>query len=132
VKIVYSPRYEVALPGHIWPTSKYRLTAEALQPIESAAGSGVMFVEPSPAAWEDLALVHTAEYLGKLRDGRMTAEDIATLELPWVPELADAFQADGWRKRLTPRAPPWTTAPQRTWAADCTTRSPTTAKDSAR
>ena len=92
MKIVYSSRYEVALPGHIWPTSKYRLTAEALRRSASVAEPGVTFVEPSPAAWEDLALVHTAEYLGKLRDGRMTAQDIATLELPWVPELADAFR----------------------------------------
>ena len=30
VKVFYSPRYEVSLPGHIWPTSKYRLIAERL------------------------------------------------------------------------------------------------------
>ena len=92
MKVVYSPRYEIALPGHIWPTSKYRLIADALRGDVSAPGSFVTFVEPSPASWDDLALVHTAEYLGKLRDGRMTAQEIATLELPWVPVLADAFR----------------------------------------
>ena len=86
MKVFYSPRYEVALPGHIWPTSKYRLIAERL------AGPAIEFVEPAAVSWEDLALVHTAEYLDKLRTNTLTAEDIATLELPWQPELAGAFR----------------------------------------
>jgi len=84
VKVVYSSRYELALPGHIWPTAKYRLTAAAL-------GPGFTIVEPSPASWEDLATVHTHEYLGRLRDDQLSADDIATLELPWRPGFADAF-----------------------------------------
>ncbi len=84
MKVFYSSRYEVSLPGHIWPTSKYRLIAQRL-PAES-------IVEPAEASWEDLALVHTREYLEKLRSNTLTAEDIATLELPWQPALADAFR----------------------------------------
>jgi acetoin utilization deacetylase AcuC-like enzyme len=87
VKVVYSPRYEISLPGHIWPTSKYRLIADRVR-----SNSAVVFVEPEPASWEDLALVHTPEYLHKLRDGGMTMDDIATLELPWQPEMADGFR----------------------------------------
>jgi acetoin utilization deacetylase AcuC-like enzyme len=83
VRVFYSPRYEIQLPGHVWPTSKYRLIAERLaQPT----------IEPALAAWDDLALVHTGEYLHKLRTNTLSAEDIATLELPWAPELADAFR----------------------------------------
>jgi acetoin utilization deacetylase AcuC-like enzyme len=85
VKAVYSPRYEVPLPGHIWPTAKYRLLAAAL------AGE-VTLIEPTPASWDDLARVHTADYLRKLRDGALTADDIATLELPWVEGLAEPFR----------------------------------------
>lgn len=48
-------------------------------------------MEPAEASWDDLALVHTREYLAKLRDNTLTPEDIATLELPWQPQLADAF-----------------------------------------
>jgi acetoin utilization deacetylase AcuC-like enzyme len=84
VKVFYSPRYEVTLPGHIWPTSKYRLVAGRLR--------GASLVEPAVAPWEDLALVHTAEYLEKLRSNTLTAEEIATLELPWQPALADVFR----------------------------------------
>jgi acetoin utilization deacetylase AcuC-like enzyme len=84
VKVFYSPRYEVFLPGHVWPTSKYRLIADRL-PAEC-------LVAPAEASWEDLALVHTGEYLEKLRSNALTPEDIATLELPWRPALAGAFR----------------------------------------
>ncbi len=85
MKVFYSPAYEIALPDHVWPTSKYRLIAEAL-------ADSVTLVEPSPASWEDLALVHTGDYLRRLRDGALTPEDIAALELPWHPELTDPFR----------------------------------------
>jgi acetoin utilization deacetylase AcuC-like enzyme len=95
VKVFYSPRYEVALPGHIWPTSKYRLIADRLGLGRRSLGEGgpaIVFVEPTAVSWEDLALVHTIEYLDKLRTDTLTAQDIATLELPWQPALADAFR----------------------------------------
>jgi acetoin utilization deacetylase AcuC-like enzyme len=85
IPVVYSPRYEVELPGHIWPTDKYRLIAERLP-------SGVEWREPREASWDDLALVHTSEYLAKIREDRLTADEIATLELPWHPALADGFR----------------------------------------
>ena len=84
--IVYSREYEIPLPGHVWPTSKYRLIAERL------GSAGLTFVEPVLASWDDLALVHTADYLAKLREDRLTADEIAILELPWAPGLADAFR----------------------------------------
>ena len=44
------------------------------------------------AAWDDLALVHTREYLAKVRDGMMTDEDTAQLELPWSSEMVEGFR----------------------------------------
>jgi acetoin utilization deacetylase AcuC-like enzyme len=38
------------------------------------------FCDPPLASWDDLALVHAPEYLAKLRDGTLTADDIATLD----------------------------------------------------
>jgi acetoin utilization deacetylase AcuC-like enzyme len=52
----------------------------------------VRFVEPQPASWDDLALVHTGEYLGKLRNGTMTPADIAQLELPWSEAMVEGFR----------------------------------------
>jgi acetoin utilization deacetylase AcuC-like enzyme len=90
MRVVFSPRYEVTLPGHVWPTSKYRLVAEALR--SQPGFSDLTFIESPLASWDDLALVHTADYLAKLRDNTLTPDDVATLELPWRPEFADAFR----------------------------------------
>jgi acetoin utilization deacetylase AcuC-like enzyme len=87
VRVIYSPRYEFSLPGHVWPTAKYRLVAERL-----AGRGGFEFEEPAPASWDDLALVHTREYLEKLRLNTLTDADIATLELPWTAGMADGFR----------------------------------------
>ena len=87
MKVFYSPRYEVTLPGHVWPTSKHRLIAERLR-----RDFGVIFCDPPLASWDELALVHTPEYLAKLRDDTLSSDDIATLELPWRPEFAEAFR----------------------------------------
>jgi acetoin utilization deacetylase AcuC-like enzyme len=50
------------------------------------------FLEPRNSSWDELALVHTPEYLAKLRDDSLTADDIAALELPWRRVFADAFR----------------------------------------
>jgi len=87
VRIVYSPRYGIDIGPHVFPTAKY----EAIHRELSAAG-GWTWVEPETASWEDLALVHTAEYLHKARTGTFTAEEIAEIELPWSPAIVDGFR----------------------------------------
>jgi acetoin utilization deacetylase AcuC-like enzyme len=81
--ILYSARYQIDIGLHVFPTHKYRLVSEQL------AGP---FIDPQPASWEDLARVHTREYLGRLRDGTLTAEDVAQLELPWSAEMVEGFR----------------------------------------
>ena len=64
-RIYYSPDYELDLGGHVWPTSKYRLIAETLVRAGVVENGG--FGAPALCAWDDLALVHTPEYLRKVR-----------------------------------------------------------------
>jgi acetoin utilization deacetylase AcuC-like enzyme len=90
VRIIYSPAYEIELPGHIWPTVKYRRVAERI-----VAEHGVppaSFDRPHVCDWDDLALVHGAEYLQKVRTGTLTPDEIQLLELPWVPGLDEGFR----------------------------------------
>jgi acetoin utilization deacetylase AcuC-like enzyme len=70
---------------HVFPTEKYRLVANG------AAQYGP-FVEPEPATWPELALVHSTEYLAKMRDGALTQEDVDQLELPWSAEMVEGFR----------------------------------------
>ena len=90
IPVIYSPRYRIDLGLHVFPTEKYRLVHDALIERGLVASSGV--VEPVTATWDQLALVHTAEYLQKLRDGALTPEDAAQLELPWSQEMVDGFR----------------------------------------
>jgi acetoin utilization deacetylase AcuC-like enzyme len=83
--IVWSSAYELDIGPHVWPISKYRLLREAL-------GARAAILAPEPAAWDDLARVHTAEYLNKIRSGGLSFEEITRLELPWSRELAEGFR----------------------------------------
>src|SRR5579862_3351464 len=75
---------------HVFPTRKYSLIKTAL--VERGLFHSTDFIEPQPASWDELALVHTGEYLAKMRDGTMSREDIAQLELPWSREMVDGFR----------------------------------------
>ena len=81
MRIVYSPRYAVDIGPHVFPTLKYRMVHARL--LETGVIHPADVIEPSPASWDELALVHTTEYLTKMRNGTLSPEDIAQLELPW-------------------------------------------------
>jgi acetoin utilization deacetylase AcuC-like enzyme len=88
--IVYSPRYQVDIGLHVFPTEKYRRVHARL--LETGVITPSDVVEPQPAGWDDLALVHTPDYLAKLREGTLALEDLAQLELPWSPEMVEGFR----------------------------------------
>jgi len=90
MKVVYSPRYHIDIGAHVFPTRKYQLLHAHL--LEAGVITPADVIDPQPASWDDLALVHTREYLGKMRDGSMTPEDIAQLELPWSVEMVEGFR----------------------------------------
>jgi acetoin utilization deacetylase AcuC-like enzyme len=88
--VFYSSRYHIDIGLHVFPTRKYQLVHERLLQSGVMAASDV--AEPLPASWEDLALVHTPEYLGKMQNGTLSQDEIAQLELPWSPAMVDAFR----------------------------------------
>jgi len=90
VKIVYSARYQIDIGLHVFPTTKYRLVHARL--IETGTIQPSDVVEATPASWDELALVHTPAYLARMRDGTMSDEDVAQLELPWSQEMVDGFR----------------------------------------
>jgi len=90
LNVVYSARYQIDIGPHVFPTRKYALVRDRL--IANDVITPADCIEPEPASWNDLALVHTAEYLAKMRDGTMTPEDTAQLELPWSAEMLNGFR----------------------------------------
>jgi acetoin utilization deacetylase AcuC-like enzyme len=88
--VVYSPRYHVDIGTHVFPTIKYHLLYDRLDRLGYLTPSEV--IEPEPAAWEDLALVHTSEYLDKVRGGSFSVSELAQLEMPWSPSIVEGFR----------------------------------------
>ena len=90
MRVVYSSRYQIDIGPHVFPTLKYRLTHARLIEADVVRSSDI--VEPQLASWDELALVHTADYLGKMRDGGLSEEEVTALELPWSAEIVEGFR----------------------------------------
>lgn len=90
MQIVYSPKYNIDIGTHVFPTLKYPLLAERLTTWGVAQASD--FLEPQPASWEDLALVHTPTYLERLKVGTFRVEELAQLEVSWSFEVVEGFR----------------------------------------
>ncbi|MBL7068700.1 MAG: histone deacetylase [Candidatus Omnitrophica bacterium] len=87
-RIVYSKDYYVDIGQHVFPTVKYRLIRQRL--VEEGGLRESNFVAPESASDADLLLVHTKEYIGKLKNGTLSSAEILTLELPISKELVKA------------------------------------------
>jgi acetoin utilization deacetylase AcuC-like enzyme len=95
MRVFYSPRYYADIgPDHIFPIRKFelvrdRLFSEGTLVIENLA-------EPQPASIPEALLVHTADFLERLCNGKLTAIEIRRLGLPWSPSLVQrSFYAAG-------------------------------------
>ena len=86
--VVWHRAYEVDIGPHVFPTHKYRLVRDRL--LAEGTISAADLVEPAPASDEDVALVHTAEYLHKMKTGTLTREEELVLEVPFSPALREA------------------------------------------
>ncbi|HEV2379236.1 MAG TPA: histone deacetylase [Terriglobia bacterium] len=88
VKIIYSDRYDLNLGDHVFPSVKYKLAHDKL--IADGVARPEEFVEPEPAADEDVALVHTRDYIHKLKTRTLSYAELLQLEIPYSPELIRA------------------------------------------
>jgi len=88
-KLIYSDDYYLPIGSHVFPAEKYKCIYERLLATGVAEPSD--FVAPTPAADEDILLVHTPQYVHKLKTGTLTALEELELEVPYSPELVRAF-----------------------------------------
>lgn len=87
-KVIYHPRYDLNLGPHVFPSQKFRLIHEFLLRDNIAAQEDV--AEPAAASDEDLLRVHTPEWVGKLKNGTLSASEVMKLEVPYSRELVEA------------------------------------------
>ena len=86
--VVYSRGYHIDIGTHVFPTRKYHLLSDRIRIANPTAN----FVEPQPVPWEQLASVHTPEYLRKLQTGSFELSELAQLEVPWSPAIVEGFR----------------------------------------
>lgn len=89
IPIVFHPDYEVDIGTHVFPTRKYRLVSERLREEHTIARDNIK--KPTAVSDDDVALVHTAEYIEKIVRGSFSAQEELLLEVPFSPELRDAM-----------------------------------------
>jgi len=88
-KLVYHPGYDLNLGEHVFPSRKYRLIRQQL--IDQGTAGPWDFVEPEPAADEDVLRVHDAGWVHRLKTGTMTDAEMIRLEIPFSQAMLDGF-----------------------------------------
>src|SRR5256885_17245777 len=88
-KLVYSDDYYLPIGAHVFPAQKYRYIHQRL--LETGVADPSDFLKPSAASDEDVLLVHTPEYVHKLKTGTLSAQEEMQMEVPYSPELVRAF-----------------------------------------
>jgi acetoin utilization deacetylase AcuC-like enzyme len=88
-KLVYSDGYYLPIGSHVFPAEKYQRIHKRL--IESGVADAKDFVSPQPASDQDILLVHTPQYVQKLKTGTLSAREELEMEIPYSPELVRAF-----------------------------------------
>jgi len=88
LRVLHHPAYEVDIGPHVFPTAKYRLVRKRL--LAEGVLDTAAFVLSEPARDDDIRLVHTAAYVDRILEGRLSIEDQIQLELPFSTALREA------------------------------------------
>jgi acetoin utilization deacetylase AcuC-like enzyme len=88
-KLVYSDDYFLPIGSHVFPAEKYRCIYQQL--LANGIAEASDFVTPQPATDQDVLLVHTPQYVHKLKTGTLSALEELELEVPYSPALVRAF-----------------------------------------
>jgi acetoin utilization deacetylase AcuC-like enzyme len=88
-KLIYHPRYDLNLGTHVFPSQKYRFIQEKL--LKDGIADFGDFLRPDAAPDADILRVHTGEWVRRLKTATLTLSDVMKLEVPYSPELVDAF-----------------------------------------
>src|SRR5437867_11561993 len=80
-KLIYSDDYYLPIGAHVFPAQKYRMVHQRL--LETGLAGPDDFVTPQPASDDDIRLVHTREYVQKLKTGTLSAQEEQQMEVPY-------------------------------------------------
>ena len=95
MRVSYTPRYYADIgEGHVFPIRKFEIVRDRL--LREGTLSPRDIIEPQPAPIADVLLVHTEDYVTRLRAGALSPREIRRLGLPWSKALVRrSFLATG-------------------------------------
>src|ERR1700732_1587749 len=88
-RLIYSGDYFLPIGAHVFPAEKYRRVRDQL--IQTGVAEPTDFLTPEPASDQDILLVHTPQYVQKLKTGTLSPREEQEMEIPYSPELVRAF-----------------------------------------
>jgi len=89
VPVIYSDSYYVDIGDHVFPTSKYRIIKERILK-DPDISCRIQMLAPREISGEDVLRAHTAGYIHKLKSGKLSEEEIITMEVPYSPALVES------------------------------------------
>jgi acetoin utilization deacetylase AcuC-like enzyme len=88
MRCFYSDTFVLPLPeGHRFPMAKYSTLRDAL--LRTGIVRPQDLEEAPQASWNDLRLVHTAEYVQAVADGTLSREIQRRIGFPWSPQMVE-------------------------------------------
>ena len=88
MKAFYSDTFVLPLPeGHRFPMSKYRRLRERV--LDESVLNPADLLVPEPAAWDELRLAHSAEYVDAVANGTLAADIQRRIGFPWSPGMVE-------------------------------------------
>jgi acetoin utilization deacetylase AcuC-like enzyme len=87
--LVYHEQYDLNLGPHVFPSQKFRMIHDRLLAEGFAAPED--FVAPEAATDEDLLRVHGHGWIERLKTGTLSHQELLQLEIPYSPEMVQAF-----------------------------------------
>jgi acetoin utilization deacetylase AcuC-like enzyme len=88
-KLIYNDGYFLPIGAHVFPAEKYRRVHDQL--ISDGVAESSDFIAPQVASDQDILLVHTPQYVQKLKTGTLSVREQQEMEIPYSPELVRAF-----------------------------------------
>jgi acetoin utilization deacetylase AcuC-like enzyme len=86
MRVSYTPRYYADIgEGHVFPIRKFELVRDRL--LREGTLCSANIIEPQPAPLADVLLVHTEDYVTRLRSGTLSPRELRRLGLPWSKAL---------------------------------------------
>ena len=88
-KLIYSNAYYLPIGQHVFPAEKYRRIRDRLLATR-VAQAATSWSPPRPPIRTSCSF-HTPEYVNKLKTGTLSPREEMELEVPFSPELVNAF-----------------------------------------